>query len=51
VLPGSLPPERVEAILDTVRNVLMARGGRAVVIAAPAETARQIDMASRKDLF
>jgi glycolate oxidase FAD binding subunit len=51
VLPGSLPPERVEAILDTVRNVLMARGGRAVVIAAPAETARQIDMASHRDLF
>jgi glycolate dehydrogenase FAD-binding subunit len=51
VLPGSLPAERVEAILDTVRNVLMARGGRAVVIAAPVETARVIDMAGRKDLF
>jgi glycolate oxidase FAD binding subunit len=51
VLPGSLPPERVEAILDTVRNVLMARGGRAVVVAAPVETARQIDMAGHKDLF
>lgn len=51
VLPGTLPPERVEAILDTVRNVLMARGGRAVVIAAPPQLARHIDMAGRRDLF
>jgi glycolate oxidase FAD binding subunit len=51
VLPGSLPVDRVEAILDTVRNVLMARGGRAVIIAAPPDTARYIDMAGRRDLF
>jgi glycolate oxidase FAD binding subunit len=51
VLPGTLPAERVEAILDTVRNVLMARGGRAVAIAAPAEVAGHIDMAGRRDLF
>jgi glycolate oxidase FAD binding subunit len=51
VLPGSLSPDQVEAILDTVRNVLMARGGRAVIIAAPPDTARQVDMAGRRDLF
>jgi glycolate oxidase FAD binding subunit len=51
VLPGTLPVERVEAILDTVRNVLMARGGRAVILAAPPEIARSVDMASRHDLF
>ena len=51
VLPGTLPPERVEAILDTVRNVLLARSGRAVIVAAPPEIARYVDMAGRRDLF
>ena len=51
VLPGSLIPDRVEAILDTVRNVLMARGGRAVIIAAPPDIAWHVDMAGRRDLF
>jgi glycolate oxidase FAD binding subunit len=51
VLPGTLHPERVEAILDSLRNVLMARAGRAVIVAAPAEVARQVDMASRHDFF
>jgi glycolate oxidase FAD binding subunit len=51
VLPGSFEPERVEAIVDSVRNVLMARSGRAVVISAPPDLARQIDMAGRRDLF
>ena len=51
VLPGSLTPDRVEAILDTVRNVLMARGGRAVIIAAPPDIAWHVDMAGRRDLF
>jgi glycolate oxidase FAD binding subunit len=51
VLPGSLAPERVEAILDSLRNVLMARGGRAVIVSAPPETARQVEMASRGELF
>jgi glycolate oxidase FAD binding subunit len=51
VLPGSLPPERLEAIVDTVRNILMARGGRAVIIAAPPDTARYVDMAGRRELF
>jgi len=51
VLPGDLSPDRVEAVLDTVRSVLMARGGRAVVIAAPPEIAREVDMADPRDLF
>jgi glycolate oxidase FAD binding subunit len=51
VLPGSLAPERVEAILDSLRNVLMARGGRAVIVSAPPEVARHVDMASRAELF
>ena len=51
VLPGTLHPERVEAILDSLRNVLMARAGRAVIVAAPPEIARQVDMASRHDFF
>ena len=51
VLPGTLHPERVEAILDSLRNVLMARAGRAVIVAAPPEIARQVDMAGRHDFF
>ncbi|GAB1688788.1 FAD-binding oxidoreductase [Krasilnikovia sp. M28-CT-15] len=51
VLPGSTPPDRVEAILDAVRGVLLARGGRAVVISAPPPTARVIDVADHHDLF
>jgi glycolate oxidase FAD binding subunit len=51
VLPGTLHPDRIESILDTLRHVLLARGGRAVVITAPPETAREIDMAGRRDLF
>lgn len=51
VLPGTLHPERVEAILDSLRSVLMARAGRAVIVAAPPEIARQVDMASRHDFF
>ncbi|GAB1644547.1 FAD-binding oxidoreductase [Krasilnikovia sp. MM14-A1259] len=51
VLPGTTGPERVEAILDAVRGVLLARGGRAVVISAPPSTARAVDVADRRDLF
>jgi glycolate oxidase FAD binding subunit len=51
VLPGSLTPDRVEAILDSIRNVLIARGGRAMAIAAPPGIARHVDMASRRYLF
>ncbi|MET8151407.1 FAD-binding oxidoreductase [Actinoplanes sp. NPDC049668] len=51
VLPGTLAPERVEGILDAVRGVLLARGGRCVVITAPSPISTNIDMAGRRDLF
>jgi glycolate oxidase FAD binding subunit len=51
VLPGSLGADRIEAILDSVRAVLMARSGRAVIVAAPPDIARQVDMAGRRELF
>jgi glycolate oxidase FAD binding subunit len=51
VLPGDLPPDQVEGVLDTVRSVLMARGGRAVIISAPPAIARAVDMADSRDLF
>ncbi len=51
VLPGALGPDRVEAILDSVRNVLMARSGRAVIVSAPPEIARHVDMADRREFF
>jgi glycolate oxidase FAD binding subunit len=51
VLPGVLPPERIEGILDAVRGVLLARGGRCVVIAAPSPISTTVAMAGRRDLF
>jgi glycolate oxidase FAD binding subunit len=51
VLPGSLGPDRVEAVMDSLRAVLMARSGRAVIVAAPPDVARHVDMASRRELF
>ncbi|AGZ38541.1 FAD-binding oxidoreductase [Actinoplanes friuliensis] len=51
VLPGTLTPDRVEGILDAVRGVLLARGGRCVVITAPSPISTNIDMAGRRDLF
>jgi glycolate oxidase FAD binding subunit len=51
VLPGGVAPDQVEGVLDTVRSVLMARGGRAVIISAPPSIARAVDMADSRDLF
>jgi glycolate oxidase FAD binding subunit len=51
VLPGTLGADRVEGILDTVRHVLMARNGRAVVLTAPIALAAQLEMASPHDFF
>jgi glycolate oxidase FAD binding subunit len=51
VLPGALAAARVEEIVETVRHVLMARNGRAVIVTAPPEIARAVDMADRHDLF
>lgn len=50
-LPGTLPPQQIEGILDAVRGVLLARGGRCVVIAAPPPISTTVAMASRRDLF
>jgi glycolate dehydrogenase FAD-binding subunit len=51
VLPGTLPADRLESVLDVLRHVLMARHGRVVVVSAPAELARRVDMAGRRELF
>jgi glycolate oxidase FAD binding subunit len=51
VLPGTLAPDRLDQILDSLGHVLMARNGRALVIAAPPEVAHRIDMADPRDLF
>ena len=50
-LPGTLSPQRVTGVLETLRHVLMAREGRAVIISAPVDTARAVDMADHYDLF
>jgi len=49
-LPGDMSAERLEGVLDSLRHVLMARNGRAVVISAPPELAHRVDMAARRDL-
>ena len=43
-LPSSLSAERIDAILSAVRGVLLFRGGRCVVTAAPPAVAREIDL-------
>jgi glycolate oxidase FAD binding subunit len=51
VLPATLGAERIENILETVRHVLLARGGRAVLVSAPPEIAADVEMAGRRDFF
>ncbi len=51
VLPGTLAAERVTGIVESLRHVLLARSGRAVIVAAPPELAREVEMAGRHDLF
>jgi glycolate oxidase FAD binding subunit len=43
-LPGGTPPERVAAVLDAVRGVLMARGGSCVVLTAPQRVRARVDV-------
>lgn len=43
-LPSSLPADRVAAILEAVRGVLLFRGGTCVVTSAPAAVRREIDL-------
>jgi glycolate oxidase FAD binding subunit len=51
VLPGTLPADRFEQIMESLGRVLMARDGRAVVVVAPPALAGRIEMAARRDLF
>ncbi len=51
VLPGTLPADRLEGILDSMRHVLMARNGQIVIVAAPPALAAQVEMAGRAELF
>jgi glycolate oxidase FAD binding subunit len=43
-LPGDTAPERVAAVLDAVRGVLMARGGSCMVLTAPPRVRAAIDV-------
>jgi glycolate oxidase FAD binding subunit len=43
-LPGGMPADRVAAILSAVRGVLLARGGRCVVVSAPPRIRQSIDL-------
>jgi glycolate oxidase FAD binding subunit len=51
VLPGDLPADRLNTVLDTLRHVFLARNGRVAVVAAPPELAARLDMAGRTDFF
>ncbi|GIE98159.1 FAD-binding oxidoreductase [Paractinoplanes rishiriensis] len=51
VLPGTFPPERINQIMETLRHVLMARNGQAVLISAPPTLATEIELAARHDFF
>jgi glycolate oxidase FAD binding subunit len=51
VLPAHFSAERVEGILDAIRGVLLARGGRCVVVTAPPAVRAVVDMARREDLY
>jgi glycolate oxidase FAD binding subunit len=51
VLPASLPADRIEGIVESLRHVQMARSGQAVIVTAPPELATGLEMAGRRDLF
>lgn len=51
VLPGTLTPDRLEQIMESLRHVLMARDGRVAVVAAPSALAGRVDMAARYEMF
>lgn len=44
VLPGTMPPGRVASVLAAVRQVLLARQGRCVVLTAPPPVRSAIDL-------
>lgn len=51
VLPGDLPPDRLQGVLDTMGHVFLARTGRVAVVSAPPGVAARLDMADRRDFF
>ncbi len=51
VLPSGLSVRRVTEIVGGVEQVLLARGGRIVLVSAPEELATQLEMAEPRDLF
>ncbi|WP_436524784.1 FAD-binding oxidoreductase [Actinoplanes sp. HUAS TT8] len=51
VLPAGLPAPRVRDIVDGVEQVLLARGGKVVVVSAPPALAAELEMAEPQDLF
>ncbi|GAA4595943.1 glycolate oxidase FAD binding subunit [Actinoplanes octamycinicus] len=51
VLPEGLTARRVGEIVAGVEQVLLARGGRIVVVSAPPALAGQLEMAEPRDLF
>jgi glycolate oxidase FAD binding subunit len=51
VLPGDLPPDRLDSVLDTMGHIFLARTGRVAVVSAPPEVASRLDMAGRHELF
>ncbi|GIF09549.1 FAD-binding oxidoreductase [Actinoplanes siamensis] len=51
VLPAGLPARRVTDIVGGVEQVLLARGGKVVVVSAPPALASELEMAEPRDLF
>jgi glycolate oxidase FAD binding subunit len=51
VLPGDLPPDRLQGVLDTMGHEQLARTGQVKVVSGPPEVAGRLDMASRHQLF
>jgi glycolate oxidase FAD binding subunit len=43
-LPGTLPPDRGETIIETVRTTLLARSGSCVVLTAPEPLRKELDL-------
>jgi glycolate oxidase FAD binding subunit len=43
-LPGTLPADRAETIVDSVRTTLLARGGSCVVLTAPDPLREELDL-------
>ncbi|MEV6347929.1 FAD-binding oxidoreductase [Actinoplanes sp. NPDC051851] len=51
VLPAGLTPARITSIVEGLDYVLVARGGKIVVVSAPPDVAEEVTMARPHDLF